>query len=169
MQENFSIRPAETEDIAGITCLNDLAFGQPDEGELVHVLIEDGDDLLSLVATTPTGEIIGHIQFFPIDCVPASETVKFAGLGPMSVHPRCQKAGIGGTLITEGLAQMKAKGIQRVFVLGHKDYYPKFGFDVAETAGYAAPWGGPYFMALTLNPGGPEAGQLIYPDAFGSG
>lgn len=167
MASEFSIRSAAPEDLAAIIALNDLAFEQADEGQIVETLIDDGDDLLSLVAVEPAGEIMGHIQFFPIDCVPAMGEVKFAGLGPMSVHPKCQKDGIGSALIKEGLERVKAQGVQRVFVLGHKDYYPRFGFDVAETAGFAAPWGGPYFMAIELNSGGPISGQLLYPDAFG--
>ena len=84
----------------------------------------------------------------------------------MSVDPDFQGAGIGGELIGAGLKEVKAQGIQKVFVLGHADYYPRFGFSVDETAGMAAPWGGPHFMAIELNPGSPPLAELHYPSAF---
>lgn len=164
MASEITIRPSTNADLSTIIALNDLAFGQEDEGRIVEVLHEDDASLLSLVAERDS-QIIGHIQYFPIETmslVPA----RFAGLGPMSVHPDHQKAGIGSALITPGNQLVRDMGIQKVFVLGHKDYYPKFGFSVDETAGMSALWGGPYFMAIRLNAGGPEIAELIYPDAF---
>lgn len=149
-----------------IIALNDLAFGQTDEGQIAETLEADGDVLLSLIAESDDQEIFGHILFFGIELQAAMMGGKIAGLGPMSVKPELQKSGIGSALIRAGLKQLKQDGVHRVFVLGHKDYYPKFGFSVDATAGFAAPWGGPYFMALELNPGGPDFGQLGYPSAF---
>lgn len=162
---NYAIRPAMSDDFQAIVSLNDAAFGQADEGRIVESLEYEGDNLLSLVAERD-GAIVGHIQFFPIECLFASEPAHFAGLGPMSVAPDAQNSGIGSALINEGLSRLKSDGVQRVFVLGHKDYYPRFGFSVDETAGFGAPWGGPYFMAIVLNSGGPAFGELSYPDAF---
>lgn len=162
---NWTIRQATAEDLPAIVSLNDMAFGQTDEGRIVESLEYEGDNLLSLVAEQD-GNIVGHVQFFPIECLFASTPAQFAGLGPMSVSPELQKSGIGSELIREGLAQLKTAGFQRVFVLGHKEYYPRFGFSVDETAGFGSPWGGPYFMAIVLNSGGPAFGELQYPEAF---
>lgn len=162
---DYTLRDATEEDLQAIVRLNDAAFGQADEGRIVESLHFDGDNLLSLVAEQD-GEILGHIQFFPIECLFAREPARFAGLGPISVTPEAQKSGIGSALIKEGLSRLKADGMQRVFVLGHKDYYPRFGFSVEETAGFGAPWGGPNFMAIVLNSNGPAFGELSYPDAF---
>ena len=164
--ENLKIRRAEPRDLSAIIALNDLAFEGEDEGRIVETLWEDDHSLLSLVAETAEGEIIGHIQYFTIDLMMATEPASFAGLGPMSVHPDRQKTGVGAALIEASLKALKEAGIQKVFVLGHPDYYPKFGFDVAETAAFSAPWGGPAFMAKRLNSGGPEFGELVYPPAF---
>ena len=164
MSDRFSIRASLPEDLTAIISLTDDAFGQPDEGRIVDCLHEDGESLLSLVAVID-GNIAGHIQFFSIDTISATPA-RFAGLGPMSVTSGLQKTGIDSALIQAGLEKLKADGIQRVFVLGHKDYYPKFGFSVSETAGMSAPWGGPYFMAIVLNAGGPDMAGLQYPAAF---
>ena len=164
MASDINIRPAVDKDLAAIVALNDLAFGQEDEGRIVETLHEDEASLLSLVAEE-NSQIVGHIQFFPIEAM-SPTPARFAGLGPMSVHPDYQKTGIGGELIKAGNKLVQEMGIQKVFVLGHKDYYPKFGFTVDETAGFAASWGGPYFMAIRLNAGGPDLAELIYPEAF---
>lgn len=162
---SITVRPAQQTDLAAIQALNTLAFGGPEESRIVESLLFDGDDLLSLVAVADNDAIVGHIQFFPID-VRGNEPGQFAGLGPMCVHPDHQKSGIGGNLIRSGLTQLKTRGIQKVFVLGHPEYYPKFGFSVDHTAGFAAAWGGPAFMAIELNSGGPDFGELVYPQAF---
>lgn len=168
-QPDITLRPSTPEDLPAIYALNDLAFGQPDEARIVEELNILDDSLLSLVAVTKTSQIIGHIQYFPLSCVPEMEPTRFAGLGPMSVHPDVQKTGIGSQLIKASLDMLKTQGFQRIFVLGHPEYYPRFGFSVEETAGFAAPWGGPAFMALQLNSGGPGFGELHYPDAFSGG
>lgn len=167
MTASFVIRLTKPDDLGDILSLNDLAFGQEDESGIVQTLEDDGDSLLSLVADAD-GRIVGHIQFFPIECL-STEQGQFAGLGPMSVAPDLQKSGIGSALIEAGLERLKQDGIQRVFVLGHKEYYPRFGFSVDETAGFASPWGGPYFMATVLGSGGPSFGELHYPAAFSGG
>ena len=165
MTASFVIRLTKPDDLGDILSLNDLAFGQEDESGIVQTLEDDGDSLLSLVADAD-GRIVGHIQFFPIDVISTGPAAQFAGLGPMSVHPDTQRTGIGGALINAGLDRLKQQGVQRVFVLGHTDYYPRFGFSVDQTAGFAAAWGGPAFMAIQLNAGGPDFGELIYPGAF---
>jgi putative acetyltransferase len=59
-------------------------------------------------------------------------------------------------------------GESHVFVLGHPDYYPRFGFSAAAAVPFRGPWSGlPAFMLARLAPAGPEAGALIVPAAFG--
>lgn len=159
---DFWIRNARPEDMEAIVALNDAAFGGPDEARIVRQLLADGDSLVSLVADTEAG-ICGHIEFFRIliDGAPAG-----AGLGPMCAEPGRQRSGIGSYLIRTGLEELDMLGETIVFVLGHKDYYPKFGFETATTKPFKAPWSGPHFMALRLAPGGPEHGTLTYPKAF---
>lgn len=163
---DITIRPAHSADMPAIMALHTEAFEQADEARIVETLKEDGESLISLIAIAPDSQIIGHIQFFPIEVINCDRPANFAGLGPVSTHPDVQKRGVGSALIREGLAQARTAGIQKVFVLGHPSYYPRFGFEAAETAGFAAAWGGPAFMAIRLNSGGPEFGELIYPQAF---
>ena len=164
MTDNITLRFAIEAYLPAIITVNDEAFGQADEGKIVALLHENDEALLSLIAELDE-RIVGHIQFFPIDAI-GPGAAQFAGLGPMSVHPDFQKTGIGGELIGAGLKEVKTLGYQKVFVLGHADYYPRFGFSVDETAGMSAPWGGPHFMAVELNPGSPPLAELHYPSAF---
>lgn len=150
-----------------ILALHNDAFDQEDEANIVEQLSEDGDSLLSLVAVTEDGVLIGHIQFFPIEVKDSDTHTKFAGFGPVSVTPDLQSKGIGGALILEGIAHMDRQGIQKLFVLGHTAYYPRFGFNRDDARAYDVPWQGKHFMALRLNAGGPADGKLSYPAAFG--
>lgn len=162
---DVTVRLAEPADLAAIVALNDAAFGQRDESKIVQRLLKDGDSVVSLVAEVES-HIVGHIQFFRILVDGEAPVI---GLGPMSVAPSVQKQGIGALLIKSGLDWLRAAGEKRCFVLGHVDYYPRFGFQADLAENFDAPWSGPFFMALVLNEGGPESGRLTYPAAFGTG
>ena len=159
---SFWIRPAHEEDLEEIVALNDLAFGDKAEGRIVRKLAKSGESVLSLVASDDAG-IVGHIQFFRIDV----EGAPAVGLGPMSVHPDFQNTGIGSGLIQMGLMALEGAGESLVFVLGHPEYYPRFGFSAEEAAPYQADWSGEAFMALQLSDEAPASGRLTYPAAFG--
>ncbi|MEM5518534.1 N-acetyltransferase [Henriciella sp. AS95] len=156
------IRPARAEDADAIIALNDAAFGTPDESKIVAQLLADGDSLASLVAHDDR-EILGHIQLFRI-LIDGDDIA--AGLGPMSVTPERQKSGIGRGLIKLGMTMMEGQGRELVFVLGHPDYYPKYGFSPGVAARYEAPWSGPAFMGIELSNTAPRTGALTYPKAF---
>ena len=156
------IRPAHADDIDEIAKLNDAAFGQPAEGKIVRRLKRDGDSLLSLVAHDDS-RIVGHVEFSRVlvDGAPLAVT-----LAPVSVLPGVQKRGIGSGLIRTGLLALEGAGESLVFVLGHADYYPRFGFSAEAAAPFDAPWSGPHFMAKRLADSAPVAGTLTYPAAF---
>ena len=162
--KNVWIRQAREEDASAIQALNDVAFGTVEEAQIVTRLAQDGDSLASLVAHNDR-EILGHIQFFKIAV--AGQDIA-AGLGPMSVQPDFQKRGIGSGLIRLGLTVMEGQNRSLVFVLGHPDYYPKFGFSSALAQPFDAPWSGPAFMALCSRDSAPKSGALTYPAAFGA-
>ena len=159
----FFIRPARPSDEDAVACLNDAAFGGPDEARITRRLHADGDSLVSLVAVADDGSIVGHIEFFRIliDGEPLA-----AGLGPMCATPGLQKTGIGSYLVRTGLEELDDLGETLVFVLGHTEYYPRFGFSAETAKPFGAPWSGPHFMALRLADGGPASGTLTYPKAF---
>jgi len=80
---------------------------------------------LSLVAEVD-GRVVGHIAFSPVTI--SDGTRNWYGLGPVSVLPEYQRQGVGKALIGEGLARLKAMGAQGCCLVGHPDYYRKFGF-----------------------------------------
>jgi putative acetyltransferase len=103
----------------------------------------------------------------------SQRTVSSAILAPLSVHTENQSQGIGGQLIEEGLKELKASGVELVFVLGHPDYYQRYGFSTAGTKGFDAPYPIPpensdAWMVQELHPGIIEcvSGQVICADAL---
>lgn len=161
---NLWIRPATDDDADTITELTDAAFGTPEEAQIIKQLAKDGDGLASLVAHNDR-EILGHIQFFKV-WIDGADVA--CGLGPVSARPDVQKRGIGAGLIKLGLTLMEGAGRSHCFLLGHKEYYPRFGFSSDLAAQFSGPWSGPNFMALELNTTAPKSGALTYPAAFGA-
>ncbi len=121
--------------------------------------------LASLVAESEH-RVVGHILFSRIwiEAVPA------VALAPVAVLPEYQRRGIGGTLITGGIDSMRTRGEHIILVLGHPEYYERFGF-AAETARAIskAPFRPDAFMAMELSPGALAniRGKVRYPAAFG--
>jgi putative acetyltransferase len=163
MSDGTVIRQATELDREAIADLNLRAFGRPDEAALITELSKAGDVLLQLVAEMD-GQVAGHILFYPLGVYNKLGAV---GLGPMCVDPWVRKEGIGGALVRNGLMAMKNSGAPIVFVLGHADYYPRFGFSTEAASEFATPVKGPNLMAIRLRFGPPMSGRLIFPDAFG--
>lgn len=158
--------PADREVIREI---NRQAFGGNAESRLVDQLRADGDIVLSLVAEID-GEVVGHILFSTLKAETEGGSIKAVALAPMAVMPEFQERGIGSAMIERGLALCRERGYTVVVVLGHPDYYPRFGFSQAKAAVLKSPYselGAPY-MALELVPGALEGvkGTLEYPAAF---
>ena len=80
---------------------------------------------LSLVAEVD-GRVVGHIAFSPLTL--SDGTRNWYALGPVSVLPEFQRLGIGKALIREGLSRLKGMNAQGCCLVGHPDYYKKFGF-----------------------------------------
>jgi len=110
------------------------------------------NDLLSLVAVTEN-KIIGHILFSPLEIKSKERTVQGMGLAPMAVLPEYQRQGIGAGLVREGITRLKSQGCPFVIVLGHVEYYPRFGFEPASRYRIQSEWEVPddAFMILMLN------------------
>src|SRR5687768_12754433 len=130
MALKINIRQETFHDFEGTKKVNDLAFGRQSEGLLVEKLRMNQAFIsqLSLVAEV-SDEIVGHILFFPIKIKNGWQSHASLALAPMSVLPEFQRNGIGGELITKGLEVARALGFKSVIVLGHFEYYPKFGFE----------------------------------------
>ena len=134
MAPNIEIREEQPGDAAVIRTINDRAFAGPGEAQLVDALRASDAVTLSLVATVD-GAVVGHILFSPVVIHHGERVVDAVGLGPMSVLPESQRLGIGTALVTTGLQILAAEGHRIVVVLGHPEYYPRFGFDRADRFG----------------------------------
>lgn len=161
------IRTATPSDYAAIRQVIRHAFGQDDEANLVEQLRADGDALVELVAASDIA-IQGHILYSPLAIVRDGETLRAAALAPVAVLPAFQKSGIGGALIRAGNARCAELGCVAIVVLGHAAYYPRFGFSSALAESLQAPFSGPHFMALEIEPGVlAGGGKVQYAKAFG--
>ncbi|PYS20290.1 MAG: GNAT family N-acetyltransferase [Acidobacteria bacterium] len=145
----IEIREERSDDVPAVRDLNRRAFWQDQESNIVDALRANGAALLSLVATL-NGQVVGHIMYSPL-----SIDGKFEGaaLGPMAVLPQCQREGIGTKLIEAGNRKLKDDGCPFIIVVGHADYYPRFGFKPASEHGIKCEWDVPdnVFMLLVLD------------------
>jgi putative acetyltransferase len=121
------IRSEKIDDIDRIREINMSAFGAESEAALVDALRKSGVPLISLVADEDK-TVIGHIMFSPVTIDNGCAAISVAGLAPMTVLPEFQRKGVGSLLVKEGLEQCKQEGYSAVVVLGHPEYYPRFGF-----------------------------------------
>ncbi len=162
------IRTQSAEDDSAVRQVNEAAFPTPVEADLIERLRAEADPVISLVAEDD-GAIVGHILFSPATLAADSDFVAFA-LGPMAVLPARQRQGIGSNLVRAGLDECARLGCRAVFVLGHPDYYPRFGFVPASRYGIVSQFEVPdeVFMALELEPGAlaGKAGKMRYHAAF---
>jgi len=147
------VRKERPDDIAAIRKINEKAFGQPVEANIVDRLRENCSDLLSLVAVQE-GQRVGHILFSPARIEGEGKMVVGVGLAPMAVLPSWQRQGIGSMLIWDGIRMLKDKGCPFIIVLGHPEFYPRLGFERASAYGVRSQWEGvpdEVFMILMLN------------------
>jgi putative acetyltransferase len=147
-----TIRPERPDDGRSIRRVNELAFGQPAEADLVEKLRHACPDSLSLVAED--GEVVGHVLFTPVALEGTTRRVVGMGLAPMAVLPDRQRQGIGSQLVGRGLEILRERGCPFVVVVGHPEYYPRFGFEAASMHGFVSQWEGvpdEAFMVLVLD------------------
>ena len=163
------IRTEQTAEIAGIRRVHLAAFDTSVEADIVDVLRQHAQPFVSLVAVD-ADQVVGHIAFSPVILVPQPD-VRIAGLAPMAVLPSRQRQGIGSSLVHAGLKESRRLGFEAVVVLGHPDFYPRFGFSAASTLGLMSEYNVPddVFMAIELNPGALRgySGTIRYHPAFG--
>ncbi len=148
-----SVRLEHPGDSVAVREINERAFGGPQEAELVEAL-RGCADRISLVATLD-GRVIGHILFTPVTIEPCAVELRAAGLAPMAVQPEYQRLGVGGQLVRTGLDECRQRGYTAVVVVGHPDYYPRFGFVPGYTRGLGCEYPVPpeAFLVIELQPG----------------
>jgi putative acetyltransferase len=154
------VREETPADVAAIHTVNAAAFERDEEAVLVDRLRAAGALALSLVATLDH-RVLGHVAFSPVAIDGLTGAL---GLAPMAVLPAYQGCALGSRLVEEGLARLGERGVPAVVVLGHADYYPRFGFVPASRFGLRYDDGVPdeVFMAAELVPGSlPAAGGIV--------
>lgn len=150
-----------------IRAVNDAAFGGPAEAQLVDRLYEDQHALLSLVAEVD-GSLVGHILFSRMWIGTSAGLVSAVALAPVAVLPAYQRRQIGSRLIFRGLDLLRDRGEKVVIVVGHHNYYPRFGFSTEKAKSIGSPFPREAFMAMELTAGALDGiqGSVVYPPAF---
>jgi putative acetyltransferase len=166
MNPKILIRYETDADVSAITevtvaAFKTLAVSNHTEQYIIAALRAAGALTLSLVAEVE-GRVIGHIAFSPVTI--SDGTRNWYGLGPVSVLPAYQRQGVGKALIREGLARLKAMNAQGCCLVGHPDYYRKFGFtNMPELVLEGVPQA--VFFALSFDGHTPQ-GTVTFHEAF---
>jgi putative acetyltransferase len=165
----MNIRPEQTTDVAAIAQVLTLAFGQANEARLVECLRQSKDFIPELALVAVVNEaIVGHILFTTAQ-LSGPKTYPILTLAPLAVHPHYQRQGVGRALIQAGLAIAAQRPEALVTVLGHPDYYPRFGFEIAAKYSISTPfevrkeafmiWRSPQYTPACH-------GTVVYPTCF---
>jgi putative acetyltransferase len=167
------IRKETASDLIDVRRVNELAFERASEADLVDSLRKNAHPRISLVAVESEEEdekIVGHIFFSPVTIEKNESSFIAMGLAPMAVLPSHQNRGIGSLLIREGLKECQRIGHDVIVVLGHADYYPRFGFTTAKEKGLSCEYPVPYefFMVAEFVPNAlrGRTGKVFYHPDF---
>lgn len=149
----IAIRPERPEDYPTVFEINKRAFGRSEEAELVEKLRSVADPQISLVAEL-NGQVVGHIFFSPVAISDGASSFVALGLAPMAVLPELQNQGVGSLLVKSGLDAVRRIEQNLVVVLGHPEFYPRFGFEIASRKGLHCEFPAPdeAFMVIELDP-----------------
>ncbi|UTW61439.1 N-acetyltransferase [bacterium SCSIO 12741] len=172
MQHPLTIRQERREDFERVHDILDRAFRGTNESRLVAELRRDIDFVpeLALVGCNENDLPIGTIFFSHLG-IDNHAGRDLLALAPMAVDPAMQLKGIGSQLVVAGLEKARAMGFRGVIVLGHSEYYPKFGFERASKWNIHCPLAvsDERFMGIELRPGGllDLSGIVRYATSFG--
>jgi putative acetyltransferase len=168
-----NIRETTPADIKDILYVEGEAFQRDSEVKITRDMLSDPSakprlSLLAIIKNQPVGHILfthGHIEGNP--------QINVSFLAPLAVIPNFQKQGIGGALIKEGIKKLSKMGVDLIFVVGHQEYYPRFGFTPALKLGFQPTYPLPAevadaWMVLALNSNiiGRTSGKVICCDVM---
>ncbi len=193
--DDIYVRQENERDYESIGNINYVAFARQSEKELVDkirnsdsyadnlsfvaeinvnlasaILFKKSNNQFELVSDTDRKQI-GHIMYSEISLQDDEELHNegILALAPMSVVQSFQNMKVGTKLIDESIKYIKSRGYKMIIVLGHKDYYSKFGFEKASKHGIYSPFEGTEesFMVLKLTKEADNIkGLVVYPDIF---
>ena len=162
------IRPEQEADRVAVREIVAAEFDTGAEADLIEALREQADPVVSLVAEEGD-DVVGHAMFTPVT-VEGDPAAKLMGLAPLAVTPAHQGKGLGAALVKDGFERCRRLGFAAVVVLGHPEYYRRFGFVPASRYGLKSEYAVPdeAFMALELEPGALEgrSGLVRFHPAF---
>ncbi len=170
MRKEITILPEADDDRQSIWNVNKAALDGDAEANLVDALRDGGFVEVSLVAELDD-KIVGHILFSRVTINTTVGTMETVSLAPMAILPSHQRQGIGSRLVQAGLEACRDQGHKIMVVLGHPDFYPRFGFSAEPALPWKNPFGGgEAWMALELQPGALDGieGRVDYPPPFGA-
>jgi len=169
----LNIRETTPDDIKDILYVEREAFNRDWEANITKDMLSDPSaeprvSLLAYIENQPVGYILftrGYIEGNP--------RVEVSFLAPLAVIPSFQKQGVGGALIKEGVKRLSKMGVDLVFVIGHPQYYPRFGFAPASKLGFHPTYPLPAevadeWMVMALRPNiiGSTSGKVICCDVI---
>ena len=162
------VRREHARDTAAVRELNQQAFGTTEEAAIVDIVRMQAKPIISLVAQDADA-VVGHILFSPVT-IHSSTDALVMGLAPMAVVPGRQREGIGSALVQTGIAECRLLGAVGIVVIGHPQFYRRFGFVSASRFGLTCEFTVPdeVFMALELveNALRTAGGRIRYHRAF---
>lgn len=165
------VRPETPADYAAVALIHQRAFGRESEARLVAAIRESDNyfPALSLVAVLDEA-FVGHIIFSRCHIQSAEQSFPALALAPLAVLPEFQNRAVGTALMWEGLNACRKGRHEIVIVLGHPDYYSRFGFTPASAFGILPPFpvDDAAFMAQGLTPDAllGVSGTVQYPSYF---
>lgn len=160
IRNETSVDVSEISDVT-IAAFNRLEISNHTEQFVIEALRAGNALTVSLVAEMD-GRVIGHIAFSPVTI--SDGTPDWYGLGPVSVSPEYQRQGIGKALVREGLAQLREMHARGCCLVGHPEYYKKFGFDnVSELVHEGVP--PEVFLAMSFDGNIPQ-GNVTFHEGF---
>lgn len=176
---NVIIREERQKDFEKINQVVKAAFKNVEQSDHTeHLLVEKLRKsqayipALSLVAQTPQGEIVGHLLLSKAHIINGSQSFEVLALAPLSVAPAFQRNSIGSKLIEAAHQRAKKLGYAAIVLLGHKDYYPRFGYKKASLFGVSFPFNAPddccMVAELRKNALRGISGVVCYSQAFSS-
>ncbi|GAB2503305.1 Acetyltransferase (GNAT) family protein [Corynebacterium atrinae] len=165
--DTFTIRQETEADISAIRDLTlrafrDVPYSEQKESDIVDMLRDTDALTLSLIAVKGAS-VVGHIAASPVRVEDGRE--KWFGIGPISVDPDRQGAGIGSELMARALEELRGIDAGGAVVLGDPTFYQRFGFDRYEELTFPGV-DQSYFLAIPLSDAAVPLGTVTYHQAF---